>query len=96
MGGRHDDDGGVRRRDAGAPRILGVVPMLAGLGLVATLSTSIAGYFVRQDVEEVEEKEELDTKALGQRLGRIEALLKSMSHPRSVDPVSRPRGVDED
>jgi voltage-gated potassium channel len=53
-------------------RVIGVILMFAGLGLVATLAASIAAYFVEQDDAE----EQADVEA---RLTRIEALLQLLT-----------------
>lgn len=53
-------------------RVVGVVLMLVGIGLVATLAASIAAYFVGQD-------EDPRLEEINQRLARIEGLLEERS-----------------
>lgn len=60
-------------------RIVAVILMVAGVGLVATLSASIAAYFVRHDVVDSEAKDAADIEALAERLNKIEAMLKSLT-----------------
>lgn len=54
-------------------RLLGVVLMFTGIGLVATLAASIAAHFVAQDDRR---QEQADTKMLIERLDRLETMLR--------------------
>ncbi len=56
-------------------RALAAVLMFTGLGLVATLSASIAAYFVRRDTQEEEGRDRVDLEAVMERLDRIESML---------------------
>ncbi len=53
-------------------RIVGVVLMFLGIGMVATLAASIAAYFVEQDTQR---REASDVQRLEERLSRIEKML---------------------
>ncbi len=57
-------------------RVVAVVLMITGLGLVATLSASIAAYFVSHDVEQ---KENAINQAMLDRLERMELALQELS-----------------
>ncbi len=64
-------------------RLLGVVLMFTGIGLVATLAASIAAHFVAQDDRQ---KEEADIRSLEERLDRIEALLTELRSTGAAPP----------
>lgn len=68
-------------------RIVAVALMFTGVGLVATLSASIAAHFVENDVANREAREMADIVALSERLDKIEAALHALirNRPSSDD-----------
>ena len=65
-------------------RVVAVMVMIGGVGLISTLSASIAAYFVDQGNESVLED-------LRKRLDRIESLLKEKKYDGSAKSASTER-----
>jgi voltage-gated potassium channel len=61
-------------------RLIAVLLMLVGIGLMSTLAASITSYFVQQTAN-------TDFKELTARLDRIERILEKLSTERASDPI---------
>lgn len=70
-------------------RVIAVVLMLSGIGLISTFSACVTSYFVGQ-------QEHPDTKELRERLERIEHLLTSLQASNQGQPAELPRYPKEE